>query len=692
MSKIRYRLLGGAAAAVLTALAPQAFAQDAPISIKPVTVTVNELVITGRSLEETLPAELYKIGHDVVLVPGETIRDKNYIDTTAALQFEVPGLYAAQSAGPFSYTYISLQGSRQQDVLWTVDGVRINNRLYSTTPPDTLPASMISRIEVLKGGESLFYGTQGVAGVINVVTHPFSTDFGGSVTVGGDSNSGVHVDGLVRGAMGGHRYVAFASHDQSDGFEAYDVFQPSATLRERGYEVTSGGLKYGYDFTDDLSLNATYIHTDAKLDYPGARLTNFSQNRRDEDIVSVKLDYVPDEGLQFFVKGYHHTWDSRYTTINNVIGSPGTTVVVDDDLYWGYKDTGLNLLGLLPVGGVDLLAGYDFQTYEARDEVLIIEQVAEEVHAVFGQIRTNNDFSERGRIAAGFRYNKTGEETATVWNVSGRYDINSKVFVQGNVGTAFTLPTAENLFAVDPFSTFGNPFLEPEESTNLNASIGGVFSGGGEWLVTGFKRNIDNMINFSSDLALIPDEIEAHPDFASAGEAYVNLGEVEFSGWEAQVALPINDSFLISASFTKTDARNKGSSLQLDRIPEEIAKAQLIWKPENSRFGGSVSMIWTGDVFQTVTGPITAYHPDLPDTRLNYGDYYVFDLAGHMYLDGDRKHKLTASVQNLLDEDYATRVNTGAVDAPSPVASRFLFEYRGVPQTFNLRYSFAFGG
>ena len=56
-----------------------------------------------------------------------------------------------------------------------MDGVRINNRLYGgTTPLDTLPAAMMERIEVLEGPQSLFYGTQGIAGAINIVTKDFS--------------------------------------------------------------------------------------------------------------------------------------------------------------------------------------------------------------------------------------------------------------------------------------------------------------------------------------------------------------------------------------------------------------------------------------------------------------------------------------------------------------------------------------
>lgn len=232
------------------------------------TIVANEVIVTG-SLEDTVPQDLAKLGHDLVTVSNQIIKDKSYLDVSSALQFEVPGLYLAQRAGPFSYVDLSLQGSRSQDVLWTVDGVRINNRLYSTTAPtDTLPASMIERIEVLKGGESLFFGTQGVAGTINLVTRSFSDRFGGEMTLHGDTNSGRHMDGLIRGAAGQHRYVLFASQDKSDGFVAYDAYQPSATARKRPYDLTTAGLKYEFALNRDLALSMSYIHTDAEIGYP----------------------------------------------------------------------------------------------------------------------------------------------------------------------------------------------------------------------------------------------------------------------------------------------------------------------------------------------------------------------------------------------------------------------------------------
>ncbi|WP_326490611.1 TonB-dependent receptor [Sphingobium sufflavum] len=200
------------------------------------------IIVVGKSLEETQPQELARYGSDLVTISAAQIKDGGAVDLATALQ-AVPGLYIRNSSGPFSYVDLSLQGSRRQDVLWEWDGIRLNNRLYSTTPPtDTLPASMIERIEVLKGGESLFYGTQAAAGVINVVTRGFTDNLNGQVNAAVDSFGGNAVDGYARGSIGDHHFVAYATHNQSLGFQPFSRQEPSATDRRRGYDLWSAGL------------------------------------------------------------------------------------------------------------------------------------------------------------------------------------------------------------------------------------------------------------------------------------------------------------------------------------------------------------------------------------------------------------------------------------------------------------------
>lgn len=673
-------------------MAAPAIAQDSGPSPAPEADDV--VIVIGQTIEETLPQELAALGSDIAVISSEEIRDKIFVDVSQALQMSTPGLFLAPRGGPFSYLDISLQGSRTQDMLFLVDGVRVNNRLYAGTITDTLPAAMVERVEVLKGGQSLFYGTQAAAGVINVVTRGYTDELDGQVSIGADTNDGTHFDAYVRGKFGPGNVVLYGSQDKADGFETFTAFQPSATDRTRGYDVDTIGAKYRLEFTDTLSLDARYQHTDAALDYPGARLTAFSENVRDEDIASAALDYSPSDQLQFLVKGYYHWWDSEYTTINNSLTTPGQLDVVDLNTFWGYEDKGINALGKFdPGGGFEFLAGYDYQQYSGRDDVLLIDAQDEEVHAVFGQIRTTDDLIENGAFAIGVRYNDTGGTTKTVWNATGRYEFSDYLYVQGNIGTSFLLPTAEQLYAVDPCCALGNPDLEAEESESLNVSVGGMVEPGPilQWQATYFARDIDNLISDDSFAALGLDPNVLYPNLMDPVPAtpenelfenglYYNLpGKVEVRGFEVMGAADFRNGVSANISYTNNESEQAGTGQQIARIPKEYVKAGVTYDAASGRWGVGANLLYTGEQRQNVNG----------FGNVNYGEYTVVDLSGHVYLDDEQSHKLTARLENAFDEDYITRPNSALVDNTT-TGERFFFGARGVPQTLRVTYTYDF--
>lgn len=629
-----------------------------------------EVYVYGHSLEAALPQELAGYGSDLVSVGRSSIEKNVYADPQQALQMEVPGLYITP-AGPFSYSYVSVQGSRlarygPSDVLWLVDGVRLNNRLYSSTLSDTLPANMVERIEVLKGGESLFYGTNAAGGVINIVSRDFSDTFGGDVSFGGDTNSSWSAAGMLRGSAGPGNFVLFGSKDDSDGYRLWDVTEPSATDRRQSYDVSNVGAKYGWDLTQDLRVVGQYQHTEADIDNISATLTNSSVNSRNEEIASVRLDYTPAEGTQFFLKGYYHDWDTRYTTILNVPGFPGDTEVDADNLYWGYKDYGINALAKFrPASGVmEYLLGYDFQRYNAEDQVWQIDPQTESVHAVFSQVRTSRELLRNGAISAGVRYNDAGSASATVWNVSGKYNFTGGLYAQGSVSTNFILPNAEQLFLNDCCEV-GNPDLSPEETTNFNASFGAVH-GRHYWQATGFWRKVDEIIGIDFDQAAYPDGI------------FENLGEAKIRGLELLGGVSLTDTLRAEASYTHVRARIEGQDRQMDYNPRDHAKASLTL--DRGQFGGSLAARWTGDVHARVNASFGV---------VPFGDAVVADLSAFFYFDRGRKHQFAARLENLFDEDYVTLVGYRSF-TPDDGGSAFLAAPRGVPRTLHATYRYRF--
>ncbi|MBU2098057.1 MAG: TonB-dependent receptor plug domain-containing protein [Gammaproteobacteria bacterium] len=632
--------------------------------------TLQEVLITERSIESTLPLELSRYGVDLEIVGSERVRNHGFVDVGQALEMLVPGIHLTTQAGAFSYLNVQMQGSRSSDLLWTLDGVRINNRLYNgTSPADTLPSSMIERIEVLKGSHGLMYGTQAIAGVVNVVTRGFSETTDGAVAAGTGSHGLRRMNGYVRGALGAHKVVAWASKDQSDGYEIYDNYQPTAVHRKRGYDVDSIGLKYGYDISDSLALSTTAIRTNATLDYPN--VSNVSVNERAETILSAKLDYAPSATAQYILKGYYHRWDTDYYT------PPGASA------YWGYKDMGLTAATVLkPHGFFEYHLGYDFQTYEGQDEVLVIAGLREDVHAVYTQIRSTDELSERARFAAGIRHNETGGNTSTVWNASGVYELTDSLYVQGMVATSFMLPSAENLYRIHcpdrQNCTHGNADLAPEESFAVNLSLGGRLQMARRqfnWQLTSWDRTVDNLIT----TAPIPAELTAtFPDGFT--RTFINIpDEVSVRGGELLLGGPISDSVTFEVSYTYSKEEARGTARQIADRPRRQYKGALSYAPSTLPVGANLAVKYVGRKASDVTGFGTQ----------TYGDAYVLDAGAHAWLDQAGKHRVTLRIENLLNEDLATAVNSAVLAGPDR-QERFLWQRMAPPRTLHLNYQYSF--
>jgi len=645
------------------------------------------IAVQGAKLEEELPQQVERAGSRIQTITSEQIENGGYYDVGQALQVLVPGLFLTPKAGPFDYVAASLQGSRTNEILWLVDGVRISNRLYNgTTPIDTLPAHMIERIEVIEGGQGLFYGTQAVAGAINVVTKSFTDASNGTLQAAFDTNEGRHASAFARTAAGGNRFVLYGSTDNAKGYQSFpsSEFSTSTTDRNRSYDVMTVGAKYAYDFSTAARLSAMYQGSGVQLDNLRPTRSSRSQigglsaayNERFENILSSKFDYTPRETTQVFVKGYMHRWDSHWSERRNVIGQPGATTVISDKEFWGYKDYGANVLGrFAPNRGLEYFTGYDFQNYSGRDDVLLIEQNTETVHALFGQVRTTPDVLKKATIAAGVRYNApTHSKQGAVWNVSGRYDLTPNLYARGIVGTAFRYPDAYELFAKDPTCCFGNPNLKPETSTNLNMSVGRRILAGSSTAV-----NIEAIAFFRrvTDLIVDVDDGSGETTITANRPDRVRVRGISLIG---SGALSSALSASLGYTYNRSQQSNElaGGYSSLAGIPSNQVEGSLDIHPASVPFGAMVTVNKVGEMFDTVGG----------FGSVTSGDYTVVDLAGRVFLDARRRHRINLRLENALDEDYTTIHARGFPDTPSGAA--FLVHNLGVPRTFHVSYGFSF--
>lgn len=617
-------------------------------------LVLNQQLVSAPSVESTTVAEMAQYGSKVEIVTREQIeRAGPSADVTRALQMFIPGFYVAPKNGPFDYGTYSLLGGRNDDTLILLDGVRLNNRLYGGLYLDTLPASAVERIEVLKGGQSLLFGTQAVSGVINIVTRsPQSREASGEVNLGldtfGGTNGDARVEQVFSNGFGDLGLLAYVSHSVSDGYQPFRNrdYSANASDKERGYEVSTFGGKAIQAFGDDSRLELFYQYTDANLDF-ARPLNNYkTTNDRVQQIATATFEQSLNERLSYFVKGHVNDWDTRYTRINNLNG--GGTQVINRNDYWGFTDWGVQAEGKAELpGGHVLVFGSDNQWFKGQDDVMEIDDNEAQANALYTQLRPKIEALPNWHPSIGVRHEAmSGGDSATVGMLTSLYDLSEHWQLRGQYGSAYKLPNAEQLFVNEPGDEIGNPNLKPEKSRNAELGLdyqGALLDREFSASVTVFRRKITDLITL--------DDVQW-----SNGE-----GQIRIRGFEADAKLQLNDQWSLQADMTRNLTESR-AGLTLNDVPSFFARSRVGYESVDRRWGAGSAIRYIHDVISS--------------KRVEYGHYSVVDADAYRYLDNAHQHRVSLLVENLFDRDYVTSRASNVDNLGRPFTSELRYTYR----------------
>ncbi|QJI38605.1 TonB-dependent receptor plug domain-containing protein [Pseudomonas sp. ADAK13] len=624
---------------------PLLLADDNPLELKP-------LNVSAPSVESTTVADMAQYGSKVEIVTREQIeRAGPAADVSRVMQMFIPGLYVAPKNGPFDYGTYSLLGGRNDDTLILLDGVRLNNRLYGGLYLDTLPANAIERIEVLKGGQSLLFGTQAVSGVINIVTRsPQTREASGEVNLGADTFGGTtgdaRVEKIFNNGFGDLGLLAYVSRNVSEGYQPFrNRDLKNVTDKKRSYEVTTFGTKAIQSFGDDTRLELFYQYADANLDFARPVDNRKTTNDRVQQIATATFEQSLNERLSYFVKGHINDWDTRYTRINNVEG--GGTVVKNHDDYWGFTDWGVQAEGKAILPGEHVLVfGSDNQWFKGQDDVLIIDDNKAQAHALYTQLRPNIEALPNWHPSIGVRHEAmSGGDSATVGMLTSLYDLNDNWALRGQYGTAYKLPNAEQLF-VNEDDEKGNRNLKPEKSRNAELGVdykGSLFARDFSASVTLFKRKITDLIT--------QDDIQ-----------WVNgQGQIQMRGFEADATLQLNAQWSVQADMTRNLTESR-AGVTINDIPGFFARSRVGYESVDRMWGAGTAVRYIGDIVSS--------------KKVEYGNYTVVDADAYRYLDNAHQHRVSLLVENLLDRDYVTSRASNVDNLGRPFTSEVRYTYR----------------
>jgi vitamin B12 transporter len=430
------------------------------------------------------PTPAKQVTSAVEVITGEDMQQRRLKTVADALRW-AQGLSVNQSGGPGTAVDVRMRGGTPEQTLVLIDGAIVNSATIGNYDFANLTSDNIERIEILRGSQSMLWGSDAMGGVINITTKrgrdtpnlSAFTEYGSFNTIRGGAS--------LSGKKGPIDFSGSITRWDTAGFSAIN-YRRGASERD-GYHNWQGSLRLGADLPKDgrLEFNFRWLHGIVNFDGFAFNPVTFASDPADV------LGAISSDAQYIFSGNYTQPmtswWWQRLTlsrATDTLVSDGGTVernVVTGAIAPIGFPfrsqiDTTSNRIEWqhnFQVGKPLLLtAGYQFREQKGDNRDLLTNTTTFEnktlsSHAGFGEAQLN--LWDRVFGTAGIRqdqYNVFG--SATTYRVTGGYfhqETGTKL--RGSYATGFRAPTINQLF----FPGFGTPNLQPEKSQAFDAAI-----------------------------------------------------------------------------------------------------------------------------------------------------------------------------------------------------------------------------
>lgn len=612
------------------------------------------IAVNGTRYQDDSVLALSHTGQSLTVISRDMIVSAGAVDINEILNQFVPGLFANGRNGRHTDTDYSLQGSRPVDILWLLDGNRLNNRLYGSTYTDSINPMMIERIEVIKGAQGLIYGSDAIAGVVNIITRDSHGEQGGEVNLSADTLTSYDLGAYVSGGSDTLSYSLSGSSSQSDGYAFWedDEYSPvAAEDKDRGYRMMNIGGKLNWQPSAQHKITLFGQYNNGVLERPLAYSAIVSENERKQTLAWLGWQYQATDKLSLETRLHYQNWDSYYSEIT--LEPDGSMTIPYRDAYWGFTDKGAKVSGRYQAdSGDSWLGGIEWQSYYGADEVMELQAPTDDTKAAFLQYKPHFSALPGTVLALGLRYNRlANNEDKWVASLGLEQELGQNWQLKAAVGNGFRQPTSSELWA--KVGTLGNPELESEESINTNLTL--VYQGNFTFSVEAYWRETDNLVD--------------KREIATNVWQYANLdGKVRGQGVDIQYIMNPAQGWQLELSGSYNRARERGKDQQIERIPQYMGFARLSWDATDS-----LNLYLQG-----------RYVGEFTDYGLKASDYLLTGIGADWWLTASQNQQLTLRIDNLFDEDNTSAIFKHGHKAEYPIPTL------GAPRTAQLIYRYLF--
>lgn len=562
---------------------------------------MNEVVVTATRIAQPLSD----------LVADVTILDRDTLDRSGAggladVLARVPGVEMNRNGGPGGNTSVFIRGAETRFTAVYIDGVRVDSQSTGGANWQAIPLSQVDRVEILRGPAAAVYGSDAMAGVIQIFTRKGEARFSPVASVGGGTYDTSKISLGFSGANQGVDYALNVANESSTGFNSRTIATQNPD--KDGYRMESASGRLGWQINPEHRLEASVLSSNLNAQY-------------DSGLTGDARSFYK---LQATGLNWRGQWNDVYSTKFSVSESRDEYETQPSPYL-----TVTTLRSYLLQNNVKLGAHLVTAALERKEDQL--------TNAPIDRMRSQD------ALALGYGYNAGGHTVQLNW----RNDSDSEFGTQGtgsvaygyaftpqwrataSAGTAFRAPTL-----YQRFSKYGVAGLQPETSNNLEMSLR-YAKERSDFGVVVYRNQVRNLITYVSGAGTCQN---GRPPVAPTSQGcYANTAEAEYTGMTFSGGTRWG-SVGLHASLDLQDPRDKVTGKLLPRRASQHGTVGVDTRVGAWTLGADAQL--AGDRYDTAA-----------NTTLLPG-YVLLNLTASRPI--ARDWTIQARVDNLLDKSYAT--------------------------------------
>jgi outer membrane receptor for ferrienterochelin and colicins len=419
------------------------------------------------------------------------------------------------------------------------------------------PVEMIERIEIIRGPGSVLYGSNAMAGVINIITREPADKHEVTVSGGGGSFGG-KLGSVTAYVPGGDWNLSLGTNYFGDDGWKFGATTNSpipglgVITDEKRYGESDSNVSAFFDYKKRLTAQVVYsgVAYDKLGTLPVWPLTGHVNGKR----ALVGLGYVQPLSGSWELKA---NWDLNWYDLINTPQDPlRNREMVLEAAASGQLGGKTNVI----VGGL----------WEKRDNLSPIDPVnvnySEDHYSGYAQV--DHKPLESLKLIAGAQYNRdASHHSALVPRAGAIYDVTDSVAVKLLYGQAFRTATPLEEFLNIPGVLIGNPDLAPERVTTYDAQLF-IKTTHSQFILTFFENQYKDLI----DRVFIPG--------GSGAEEFQNTAHRNIRGIELEDDTRLSQTFSFKGSATVQDEKD-----DVIFIPDYMVKAGIAYQKGNLTWG-----------------------------------------------------------------------------------------------------------